>query len=150
MIEQSDRQFQKRSNCFDWTTSSIEIDSDLIDRFHVAACDGDVSTVKDLLEEGVPVDCIDEYDQTALFDATYYNRTDVIRLLLQNGANINKQNRRGYTPVHIAAMYNSTEVIVQLMKHGGSININNDNGDKPIDLARQYKSEAAVLMLEQL
>ena len=138
------------SNCFDLTVSSIEIDYDLVERFLAAARKGDVSLVESMLQEGVPVDCVDRYDQTALFHAALFNRTDVIRLLLQKGADVNKRDRIGETPVHWAAMNNSTEAIAMLIEHGASINITNDKGDKPIDLARQYGSEAAVRILEQL
>ena len=131
------------------TVSSI--DYDLVSRFHVAAQKSDVSTMKQLLEEGVPVDCVNNnYDQTALFDAALYNRTDVIRLLLQYGTNIKKRNRLGNTPVHYAAINNSTEAIALLAQHGAPINIKNDNGDKPIDVARQWRYKAAICMLEQL
>ena len=138
------------SNCFDLTVSSIEIDDDLVSRFHNAAMKGDVSLVESMLQEGVPVDCVDRYDQTALFHAALFNRTDVIRLLLQKGADVNKRDNIGNTPVHWAAWNNSTEAIAMLIEHGASINITNDEGDKPIDFARRYGSEAAVRMLEQL
>ena len=139
------------SNCFDLTVSSIEIDDYLVRRFHNAASEGDVSLVESMLQEGVPVYCVDRVDQTALFFAAYYNRTDVIRLLLQKGADVNKQNWIGNTPLHNAAMFNSTaEVIAMLIDHGASINITNNEGYKPIDYARQFGREAAVRMLEQL
>ena len=138
------------SNCFDLTVSSIEIDDDLIERFLAAASKGDVSLVESMLQEGVPVDCVDRFDQTALFHAVLLKRTDVIRLLLQKGADVNKRSRPGNTPVHVAAIWNSTEVIAVLIEHGASINITSDRGNKPIDLARRYGSEAAVRMLEQL
>ena len=102
-----------------------------------------------MLQEGVPVDCVDWRDQTALFYAAF-NRTDVIRLLLQKGADVNKRDRFGDTPVHYAAWENSTEAIATLIEHGASINITNKRGDKPIDYARRYGREAAVRMLEQL
>ena len=140
----------KTSNRLDLTVSSIEINRYLVIYFHYAAREGDVSTMKELLEEGAPVDCADEFDRTALFRAALCNRTDVIRLLLQNGANINKQDYRGDTPVHRAAFMNSTEAIAVLMEHGASINIKNDDGEKPIDYARRWKYEAALRMLEQL
>ena len=147
MIEQS---VWQTSNCFNLTVSSIEIGYRLVKRFHDAAEKGDVSLVESMLQEGVPVDCVDELDQTALFPAAYFNRTDVIRLLLQKGADVNKRDRFGDTPVHYAAMYNSTEAIAMLIEHGASINITNIRGDKPIDRARRYGKEAAVRMLEQL
>ena len=90
-----------------------------------------------MLQEGVPVDCVDRYDQTALFHAALFNRTDVIRLLLQKGADVNKRDRFGSTLVHWAAVRNSTEAIAMLIDHGASINITNDYGKKPIDLVRR-------------
>ena len=138
------------SNYFDLAVSSIEIDYDLVERFHNAAREGDVSLVKSMLQEGVPVDCVDRVDQTALFRAASYNRTHVIRLFLQKGADVNKQNRYGNTPVHHAAMMNSIKAIAMLIEHGASINITNNKGYKPIDWARGNGNEAAVRMLEQL
>ena len=125
-------------NCFDSTVSSIEID-----RFIDAAGEGDVSTVNELLEEGVPVDCSYDrtYDRTALFYAALNNRTDVIRLLLQNGANANNRDLDGNTPVHHAAMYNSTEAIAVLMEYEASIDIKNNKGEKPIDVARRLEKK---------
>ena len=137
-------------NCFDLTVSSIEIGIDLVARFHRAAGEGDVSLVERLLQEGVPVDGVYNLDQTALFPAAEFNRTDVIRLLLQKGADVNKRDRFGRTPVHHAARENSTEAIAMLIEHGASINITNDKGNKPIDHARWYGKEAEVRMLEQL
>ena len=90
-----------------------------------------------MLQEGVPVDCVNRFDQTALIGAAALNRTDVIRLLLQKGADVNKRDRFGSTPVHWAAVRNSTEAIAMLIDHGASINITNDYGKKPIDLARR-------------
>ena len=147
MIEQS---IWQTSNCFDLTVSSIEIDRNLIERFHRAAREGDVSLVESMLQEGVPIDCVDELDQTALFWAIVFNRTGVIRLLLQKGADVNKRDLFGDTPVHWAASMNLTEVIAMLIKHGASINITINRGEKPIDTARKEKNEAAVRMLEQL
>ena len=106
--------------------------------------------MNELLEEGVPVDCVSDNDHTALFYASLSNSTEVIRLLLQNGANANKRDLYGDTPVHHAARSNSTEAIAVLVEHGASINIKNIDGEKPIDHARRWNNEAAVRMLEQL
>ena len=145
----SEQSVWQTSNCFDLTASSIEIDRNLIKRFHAAAEEGDVSLVESMLQEGVPVDCVNRGGHTALFHATGFNRTDVIRLLLQKGADVNKRDCDGDTPVHAAAWNNSTEAIAMLIEHGASINITNDKGEKPIDRARRLGMEAAVRMLEQ-
>ena len=138
------------SNCFDLTVSSIEIGYHRVRRFHNAAEEGDVSLVESMLQEGVPVDCVDRYDQTALFHAALFNRTDVIRLLLQKGADVNKRDRFGSTCIHWAAWKNSTEVIRMLIDHGAPINITDSVGQEPIDTARCYGNQAAARMLEQL
>ena len=135
------------SNCFDLTVSSIEIDDDLIYRFHDAARKGDVSLVESMLQEGVPVDCVDRFDQTALFHAALFNRTDVIRLLLQKGADVNKRDWNGETPVHYAAITNSTEAIAMLIKHGASISITNYEGDTPVHFAALNNSTEVIAML---
>ena len=140
---------------FDLTVSSIEIHNDLFGRFHRAASNGDISRVESMLQEGVPVDCVDGHDQTALFQArlfqaVYFKRTNVIRLLLKKGVDVNYRDRGGDTPVHDAARWNSTDAIAMLIDHGALINITNNGGEKPIDLARRFESEAAVRMLEQL
>ena len=134
------------SNCFDLTVSSIET----VLSFHYAVRKGDVSLVESRLQEGVPVDCDDWLDRTALFYAAQYNRTDLIRLLLQKRADVNKRDRFGNTPVHLAAYMNSIEAIAMLIKHGASVNITNDVGEKPVNATRWWKSEAAIRMLEQL
>ena len=147
MIEQS---VWQTSNCFNLTVSSIEIGYRLVKRFHDAAEKGDVSLVESMLQEGLPVDCVNRDDQTALFRAAWNNKTDVIRLLLQQGADVNKPDHVGDTPIHGATFMNSTEAIAMLIDHGASINITNDEGEKPIDLAHRFGKEATVRMLEQL
>ena len=138
------------SNSFYLTVSSIEIDDDLVIYFTGAAIDGDVMKIKELLQAGVPVDCVNEFDQTPLMIAADLNGTEVNRLLLQKVADVNKRDRLSETLTHYAARWNSPEAIAVLMVHGTSINIKNDRGDKPIDLARPWNSEGAGRMLEQL
>ena len=134
------------SNCFDLTVSSIEID-----RFHIAAMKGDVSTGEEALRAGVPVDIVvDGLDRTALMVAALYSRTNVIRLLLQNGADVNRQDGWDNTAVHWATKQNNPEVVAMFVENGASIHIRNNQGYQPIDLARQNNSVVAVRILQQL
>ena len=54
------------SNCFDLTASYIEIDINLVIRFLVAAGNGDVSTIEECLQAGVPADIVNALYRTAL------------------------------------------------------------------------------------
>ena len=98
------------SNYFIVTSISLlEIDKELIFRFTLAARDGDVSLLNELLDDGVPVDSVDIFDDTALKGVARINKTDVIQVLLERGADLDKQTgvyRR--TALHQAAEYNST------------------------------------------
>ena len=139
------------SNYFIVTSISLlEIDKELIFRFTLAARDGDVSLLNELLDDGVPVDSVDIFDDTALKGVARINKTDVIQVLLERGADLDKQTgvyRR--TALHHAAEYNSTDVIEVLLKHGASTKIEDRHGNTPFDLARQENNKAAVSLLER-
>ena len=116
----------------------------------LTARDGDVGLLNELLDDGVPVDGVDMFDDTALKAVARINRTDVIQVLLERGADLDKQTgvyRR--TALHQAAEYNSTDVIEVLLKHGASTTIEDHHGNTPIDLARQENNKAAVSLLER-
>ena len=130
--------------------SLLEIDFELILRFIRAARVGDVSSLNEMLDVGVPVDSEHRKIGTALRCAAMRNRTDVTILLLDRGADVNK--RGGWdqsTALHMAAWYNSTDVIELLLKHGASTNIKDRDGSTPIDIARAKNNEAAVRLLER-
>ena len=140
------------SNCLIVICNSlVEIDKQLIYRFHNAARDGDVSLVKKLLDAGVPVDSAKlPFGITALRWAARNNRTDVTRILLQRGAEVDKRTGDDqWTALHVAALNNNTDVIEILLKHGASTKIKNCDGCTPIYYARRWNHEAAVRLLEQ-
>jgi ankyrin repeat protein len=62
-----------------------DINPDLV----VAAAQGNVERVIELLNEGVPVDVANNYGKTALMVASEIGNKDVVRVLLQEGANPN-------------------------------------------------------------
>ena len=81
----------------------------------------------------MPVDIVDEDDQTALMQAVISNRTDAVRCLLEKRVNVDKQNRSDRTALDIASLDNHTDVIRMLLQHRGTRDIKNDDGSKPID-----------------
>jgi hypothetical protein len=54
-----------------------------------AAADGDLASLRRLLDAGVPVDSRDALGRTALLSATHADRVDAARLLIERGANVN-------------------------------------------------------------
>ena len=105
-----------------------------------------------MVEAGMPVDIVDEYDWTALMNAattTLNNHTDVVHYLLEEGANVDKQHRSGWTALHYASRNNNTNVIRILLQHGARKDIKSNAGNTPIDVARGLNHKEAVGLLEQ-
>ena len=104
-----------------------------------------------MVEAGMPIDIVDQYDFTALSWAALTNQTDVVRYLLKKGANVDKQDRRGVTALHEASACpnNHTDVIRILLQHGARKDIKDNGGNTPIDRARYWKNKEAVDLLEQ-
>ena len=51
---------------------------------------GDLDGVRRLLDSGVPVDALDERDETALHGAAAFGHTEVLRVLLERGAAVDQ------------------------------------------------------------
>ena len=68
-----------------------------------AALNGDLQTVREVIEQGIEVDEGDELDRTALMLAAYNGHAEVVRELLSEGADVNKANKEGRTPIMFAA-----------------------------------------------
>ena len=128
--------------------SSIEINPEVVMCFTGAAANGDVSEVVQMLEEGVPIDIVDENGFTALGKAVYNNQTDVIQVLLQRRPDVNQRGGGGLTALHVSAVLNRTHITRALLEHGASTTIKDDRGQTPIDLARQMNHTEAVLLLQ--
>ncbi len=60
--------------------------------------------IKSLIEYDADVNGVDEYGQTALFDAIEVKKAniDIIQFLLENGADVNQEDNKGITPLSFA------------------------------------------------
>ena len=130
--------------------SFIEINEALVTRFLLAADNGDVSSVVDILDAEVPVDSVGMHGWTALKYAAARNRPDVTRVLLQRGADVNERSGGlGMTALHIASRHNSIDAIRVMMQHGASATVRNNDGETPIDIARDWYFYEAVRIMEK-
>ena len=64
---------------------------------HDACRDGDTERVRQLLDEGAPVDEKDEYGVTALMKASENGHTELVQLLLGKGAAVDEKDKDGGT-----------------------------------------------------
>lgn len=76
-----------------------------------------------MVEAGMPVDVVDQFNNTALICAARYNQTGVVWCLLNKGADLDKQDGRGFTALHFASGNNNTDTFRMLLQRGTSRDI---------------------------
>ena len=79
---------------------------------------GGVRRVTEMLDKGAPVNWKDSNGWTALHEACYYNRAEVVKVLLKRNPLINLQNLWGFTPLHLACRMGSIDCVKLLLATG--------------------------------
>ena len=96
-----------------------------------AASEGLEQIVSLLIEQGVKVDGVDWFGNTALHAAIRYPR--VVELLLEGGASVNARNAFGNTPLHLAVA--DHRVVDILLAAGADVNARNYLDKTALDYA---------------
>lgn len=97
-----------------------------------------------LSEFGMDINCKTSDDNsilpgaTPLHIASYYNRSNVLKMLIQLGANINETDIYGQTPLHIAVMQGNVGIVELLLKRRQLLNLNAKDklGNTPLHYIR--------------
>ncbi len=88
----------------------------------IAAREGRLVEVTELLESGVPVDALGAFGETALQQAARDNRFKVVKYLLAEGADPNADDSDGYSPLLKASMTCGVRSAVALVRAGANVN----------------------------
>ena len=83
---------------------------------HSAARRGNLNRVKELLNQGVPVNTQTDAGWTPLHDAADSGRLNVVQELLRRGARVNIRTHRGSTPLNVAAFGRHPHVVHALQE----------------------------------
>lgn len=75
---------------------------------------GDLDGVRQLLDDGVSVDELDDSDETALHGAAAFGHTEVVRLLLERGAAVDQTDGDELWTALMAAAGNGHSDVVRL------------------------------------
>ncbi|XP_053326316.1 CARD- and ANK-domain containing inflammasome adapter protein-like [Spea bombifrons] len=142
---------------------------------HMAAEKDDSQLVKLLLENGAPVDAVDDKRRTALFNAVSAGHEATVKVLLENGASVDSgiidaafstnneaifglllEYSKGLSPdTMISALFkavkmNLSGIINALVDKGAEVNARNDIEYTPLLLAAELgKPEAAQALVEK-
>ena len=113
---------------------------------HIAVSRGDISAIRFLISNGVPVDILGRGGATSLSIAAMFGRVNVVDFLLDLGASINASDVLGLSPLSRAANTDQIDVAVRLIERGANIDQLTLMHETPIMVAvsggRQYMFHA--------
>ena len=108
-----------------------EISQDFLDSLQ----NNDYESVNKFIEQGIDVNAVDQYGNTALIYAAGSCSSNIVELLIRNGANVNRAAYDGFTPLMNAACYNQTENANILCNNGAEIDLKTDMQWTALDFA---------------
>ncbi|XP_074059135.1 tonsoku-like protein isoform X2 [Macrotis lagotis] len=108
---------------------------------HRACIDGQQRRVRDLVEQGHPLNPRDYCGWTPLHEACNHGHLEIVRFLLDHGAAVDDPGGpgcEGITPLHDALNCGHFEVAELLIERGASVTAKNSKGHNPRETLRQW------------
>jgi len=96
--------------------------NDINDAFRGAAFRGEISDVRDLLNDGADVNSRGGQGLSALMSAAMAGHVAVVQVLLERGADLEARSNQAVTSLMLAAMGNHVEVVRLLLQKGATLN----------------------------
>ncbi|MFP3873108.1 MAG: ankyrin repeat domain-containing protein [Thiohalophilus sp.] len=96
---------------------------------YLAAEQGDLDTVRSLLDKGAVVDARDNCLWTPLMRAAQNGHLDVVQTLLQAGADINAKDRDGYHALTAVVITDQVAILEYLIEQGIALDVQDDERD---------------------
>eukprot|EP00794_Sanderia_malayensis_P006036 gene6036-6737_t len=115
-----------------------------------AVKENDVQFVKTLLQQGAPVNALDECGLTALHWAAIYNKPETAHALLTHGfkqCNIDVVDKDGYTALQLGIKHGHKDISQLLITYGADINANVNNLPSPVELAERQGFDEIIDVL---
>jgi ankyrin repeat protein len=111
---------------------------------------GNLDSLKELLREAPDVDSRDADGSTALMEAAFSARSEIVEFLLQCGADVNARDKEGSCALLRACVQGSLEVMSLLLAAGAELNAGDLYGTTPLMEAAFWGNASSVeLLLER-
>ncbi|KAI9254536.1 ankyrin repeat-containing domain protein [Phascolomyces articulosus] len=117
------------------------------DNLWIAAGDGQLDRVQELIESGVDVNSHDEYGYTALHAAVSYNQKEILEYLLEKGGNVNIEDFEKDTPLYVAE---TVEMARFLLDKGADPKHKNAEGVTPAQNAHEEGWQPVALLFAEI
>ena len=113
-----------------------------------ACCNGDVETVKALVNQGVDVNDLTKYHAHPLQAASNEGHTEIVQILLDNGANVNAQSGYYGNALQAAARRGHSSAVQLLLNHDANVNAQGGRHGSAVQAASRmgHKSTIQVLL----
>lgn len=110
----------------------------------------DISRIKDLINEGLDVNGMNERGWSALMIAASKGNMEILKLLIENGAALDDKNHQGgQTALIFAAHWGHADVVRHLIAKGANLNMQMDDGwTALIDSISRDNLEVAKILIE--
>jgi ankyrin repeat protein len=117
-----------------------------------AAKNPDPEVLRQLLQQAVDVNLVDENGWTGLMWAAAKNSNpEVIKLFIKYGADVNAPTTIGWSVSMLAAMYNQNpEIIRTLAKEGADLNAKDAEGNSVLEYAAENRNPEVLKVVEEL
>ncbi|KAK3237585.1 hypothetical protein CYMTET_52351 [Cymbomonas tetramitiformis] len=113
----------------------------------IAAKNGNVQKVVDLLQAGVPITSCDEAGATALHLAAENGRQEVAAVLMGAEAETNAVTKYGATPLYAAAFRGQSAIVQMLVQHQADLKLQTRSGATALHAAAQKGNTKVVQLL---
>ncbi|KAL9065631.1 MAG: hypothetical protein Q9157_007407 [Trypethelium eluteriae] len=114
---------------------------------HRAACRGNTSMTRLLVDKGADITIQDSLGQTALHIAVENGREEIVEILLENNANPNVKDSLGRTALFRAVQLENLEIAKRLLEAFVDVNLKDMYGNAALHFAVERESEPLTLLL---
>jgi hypothetical protein len=116
------------------------------EQLRLAAGNGSMEQVKNLLEKGADPNAVDEYRNTLLMYAAGSGNPEVVKFLVDKGLDVNAKSKIGSTALMDAARTTNIEIAKTLIDKGADVNAKGNSGGTALTVAA-YNGRLALVQL---